>query len=122
MRTAKRENAKRGITGVLFCVDGVFLQVIEGEEENIRQLMRNIESDPRHRDIGYLIDTAVEERGFGQWNMDGFVLKEGTIFNGEVLKDLTESFRVNLVPRSDKLVSYYKFLINHENRLTVSGG
>ncbi len=54
--------------------------------------------------------------------MDGFVLKEGTIFNGEVLKDLTESFRVNLVPRSDKLVSYYKFLINHENRLTVSGG
>lgn len=116
VRVAKAENSKRNITGVLFYVDGKFLQVIEGREEDLRHLMQNIERDPRHRDIEYLIDTEVDKRGFGQWNMDVFPLDDEKIFDHDTLVALTESFQANLVPRSDSLVFYYKTLLRQKSR------
>ena len=108
---AKRENPKRGITGVLFYHEGHFLQVIEGEEQALRELMSNIEADPRHKDVSYLIDTKTESRGFRQWNMDSFDLDSDKKINGGMLAELTESFKKNLMPRSDMLVFYYKALL-----------
>lgn len=111
VQTAKTENAKRSITGVLFYHEGHFLQVIEGAEDTLRSLMRNIEADPRHSDISYLIDTKTESRGFRQWNMDSFDLGKDKSINSGVLTELTESFKKNLLPRSDMLVFYYKALL-----------
>ena len=108
---AKRENPKRGITGVLFYHDGHFLQVIEGEESSLRSLMSNIEADPRHSEVNYLIDTKTESRGFRQWNMDSFDLGSDRKIDRGVLTELTESFKKNLLPRSDMLVFYYKALL-----------
>ena len=68
-KTAKVENALREITGVLFYMEGKFLQVMEGEEDVLRSLMLNIEKDPRHKNIIYLIDTSIENAVFmiGIW-------------------------------------------------------
>ncbi len=37
---AKEENPKHGITGVLFCLNNQFMQVIEGRQEKLDQLMK----------------------------------------------------------------------------------
>tara|TARA_R110002126_G_scaffold13118_7_gene57153 strand:- start:43894 stop:44334 length:441 start_codon:yes stop_codon:yes gene_type:complete len=111
VQVAKIENQKRRITGALFFLDGQFLQVIEGKEADLRQLMFNIENDNRHHNIECLIDTAVQQRGFQQWNMDSFHLNSGQKFSREVIKDLTASFKKNLLPKSDMLVLYYKALL-----------
>ncbi len=108
---AKRENLTRGITGVLFYHKGKFLQVIEGRESDLRQLMDNIEKDVRHESLQVLIDTKVESRGFAQWNMDSFHLDDDHIIEAATLAALTLSFKENLVPRSDMLVMYYKTLL-----------
>ena len=114
VETAKRENAKRHITGVLFYLQGVFLQIIEGEEAELRQLMQNVQGDERHRDIHYLIDTKVKTRGFQKWNMDSFNLETPQKFSPETFRTLTDNFVKNLIPRSDSLVFYYKTLLKHQ--------
>ena len=108
---AKLENAKSEITGVLFYLEGKFLQIIEGEEKLIRQLMTNIEKDSRHTNLEVLIDTAIESRGFYSWNMDTFNLKSPEKFNQAEMRILTENFAKNLLPRSDTLVYFYKSLL-----------
>lgn len=113
-KTAKLENGKRNITGVLFLVNDKFLQVLEGEEAILRDLMRNIEADERHGEITYLIDTEVEKRGFNGWDIDNFHLNNCAVFTFENLKNLTESFQKNLLPRSDALVDYYKILLGQK--------
>lgn len=114
VRVAKRENMKRDITGVLFFVQNKFLQIIEGQEGDLRQLMKNIAADPRHGRMEYLIDTKVESKGFRQWNMDSFRLDAGRTFDTKVLRELTESFKQSLMPRSNTLVFYYQTLLNQQ--------
>ena len=114
VKVAKIENQKRHITGVLFFHDNKFLQIVEGKEGDLRQLMDNIRKDNRHLNVEYLIDTKVEQRGFQEWNMDKFHLDSEQKISRDVLKNLTESFKKNLLPRSDMLVSYYKILTQQQ--------
>lgn len=108
---AQRENPAHQITGVLFFLHNTFLQIIEGPEAELQALMRNIEADARHENVARLIDTPVERRGFQQWNMESFNLNGDRQFNRHTLQDLTESFKKNLLPRSDMLALYYKALL-----------
>ena len=109
---AKVRNKKCGITGVLFFQDGKFLQVIEGEESDLRDLMADLEKDVRHDNIDILVDTAVEMRGFNDWHMDSLALNEGQKFEADMMKSLTKNFEKNLLPRSDTLVYFYKSLLS----------
>ena len=111
VRTSKAENPKHDITGVLFFTRNQFLQVIEGEEAALRQLMRNIEADARHCNVEYLVDTPAERRGFQQWNMDFFKLGPNQRFDAPTMKELSRSFEQHLLPHSHILVPYYKSLL-----------
>ena len=113
---AKAQNPLHAITGVLFFTRGKFLQVIEGPEEALRQLMRNIESDTRHTNVEYVIDTPVQRRGFPQWNMDFFNLDESAPFDAARLRQLTAEFENVLLPRADLLVMYYKKVLEYQQR------
>ena len=62
-------NRAFGITGVLVLVDGVFLQVLEGEEDDVLDLMERIERDPRHHDIHVFVREKTEARAFPSWSM-----------------------------------------------------
>ena len=110
-KVAKVQNALRQITGVLFYTEGKFLQVVEGEEKFLRQLMYNIENDNRHANLTYLIDTPIEKRGFYDWNMDSFNFANGQKFNVDNMQALSKSFSENLLPRSDTLVMFYKKIL-----------
>jgi hypothetical protein len=115
IQTAKRENAKRYITGVLFFENNRFLQIIEGEESHLRQLMKNIENDNRHKNIQILMDTDIEKRGFQSWNMDSFRLKAGKSFDADTLGRLTQSYQKSLQPSTDVLVMFYKSLLAEQS-------
>lgn len=114
-KSAKETNSELDITGVLFFHDGQFLQIIEGEEENLHKLMEKIESDPRHISIEYLIDKPVKERGFSNWRMDSFKLGAGQKFDSEILKNITRCYDSSLLPGGDKLVFFYKALLEEKD-------
>jgi len=109
--TAKRRNAELGITGLLFYHAGKFIQVIEGEELHLRQLMALIEADKRHRNLTYLIDVPVERRGFSDWNMDSFNLTRSATLDVNEMQKINAAYRANLIPRSNTLVDVYQQLL-----------
>ena len=62
-------NRVYGITGVLLFVEGAFLQILEGEKDDVLGLMERIERDPRHRGVKVFYEQEVDERAFASWSM-----------------------------------------------------
>ena len=62
-------NRAHGITGVLVFVDGAFLQILEGEKDDVLALMGRIERDPRHRGIKVFHEEDIDARAFASWSM-----------------------------------------------------
>ncbi len=66
---ARAGNEKRKVTGVLVYVDGVFMQILEGEEAVLRGLMQSIAADARHTDVTVFHQGEVANRTFPDWRM-----------------------------------------------------
>lgn len=65
----KEPNTIHEITGVLFYIDGYFIQCIEGTEANVEQLLSNITHDDRNTGLTVLNDITLPERRFPTWWM-----------------------------------------------------
>lgn len=66
---AQRTNPSRGITGALICREDVYLQLLEGPEEEVRQALERIRRDDRHVEFQVHVEKTVPERMFGKWAM-----------------------------------------------------
>jgi hypothetical protein len=73
---ARKSNAEKGITGLLLFQGNHFLQVLEGEPNQVRKLFQSIAKDPRHRDIALLFEEFVSQRQYPDWSM-GFQSLDG---------------------------------------------
>ena len=64
-------NRQVHVTGLLLhSPDGRFLQILEGEDADVRQLYyQHISSDPRHYQCQVLGEGSCAERSFADWNM-----------------------------------------------------
>jgi hypothetical protein len=69
LRKARINNKLSDVTGLLVFVDGMFLQVLEGEEGRVKGLMKKISADTRHHDIKVIRGSNVERRTFSNWEM-----------------------------------------------------
>lgn len=66
---ARQKNSDVNVTGMLVYHNGSFLQILEGEEEDVLELYDRIEKDPRHDNVRMLLRSEIEERSFGEWQM-----------------------------------------------------
>jgi hypothetical protein len=69
LEKARSKNSSLGVTGMLLFKDGNFMQVLEGEQETVKNLAKTIERDPRHKDFILLIQGTSEQRFFSDWSM-----------------------------------------------------
>lgn len=69
LERARRQNAARAVTGVLFSVDGVFVQILEGERDVVRRLVEHIGRDPRHDGLTVVMERPIAQRVFTSWSM-----------------------------------------------------
>lgn len=51
IRAAHRNNGAQGVTGALVCLDGWFVQVLEGPHAGIEAIFARLRRDPRHAGI-----------------------------------------------------------------------
>lgn len=65
----RRDNAKHGITGILFYSHGNIAQLFEGEPEIADALFERIVRDGRHSHVTKLIDKPIAARSFSEWSM-----------------------------------------------------
>jgi len=112
--SAKRNNQKRNVTGAIFYHQGRFLEFVEGTKRNVRGLIVRIQRDPRHRNMQFLFDEAIETRGFSEWHLDVFQLSSHEPLDANVLKVIGDAYKRNFVTASDMLLEVYRsFLENH---------
>jgi hypothetical protein len=72
LATARRNNTRLGISGMLLYNTGSFLQVLEGPEAAVTGVFANVANDPRHTNVDLVFRDTVESPEFEQWSM-GFV-------------------------------------------------
>lgn len=66
---SRRRNAASGVTGVMLYCDGNFMQYLEGEEAAVVETFARIRANDRHYQINELMNQAILEREFGDWDM-----------------------------------------------------
>lgn len=67
---ARHLNALDGITGLLVFDGTRFLQIVEGAEDAIDDLMGRLRGDPRHNAIEVRDERVVDARSFPDWSME----------------------------------------------------
>lgn len=66
---SRKNNQQRDLTGILLYGEGTFIQVLEGEEETLKQTYKDIEADDRHKNVIKMTEGESEERNFKNWAM-----------------------------------------------------
>lgn len=68
-----RDNNKiKNITGMLIYGDGTFIQVLEGEEQDVEEVYNKLSADNRHKNLIVLAEGEINKRNFPDWTM-GFI-------------------------------------------------
>ena len=66
---ASANNRKANITGLLLFHQGDILQILEGDEKVIRDLLQKIKIDPRHSDFTIMLERTRDHRSYPDWSM-----------------------------------------------------
>lgn len=66
---SRNNNSKLDITGILLYKEGNFLQLLEGDEKEVKKLYDKIEMDVRHGGAIVLTDGFEDVRQFPDWSM-----------------------------------------------------
>jgi class 3 adenylate cyclase len=78
-RQSAKRNLELGVTGFLLYSDGVFFQVIEGDDVVVDDLFQRIRADSRHHDVLCLENRVGDfPREFADWSMEAIDLTEHT--------------------------------------------
>ena len=110
-------NKKNNITGVLLYKDHTFIQVIEGEKNQVETLYEKIKKDHRNKNLVLLTKEEISQRSFPEWNM-GF---EKTSKKEELPDEFIDYFDENynteeMLHASDeamRLIAGFKDYISH---------
>lgn len=96
LHTANNYNNANDITGCLLYNDGIFLQILEGEEETVQKLYEKILKDNRHTNIELLESGHSSKRSFSKW---GMAYKE---INNKQMAEVGEMLHYQLIKNMDK--------------------
>ncbi|HEX9946747.1 MAG TPA: BLUF domain-containing protein [Allosphingosinicella sp.] len=69
-QTARHLNALDGVTGLLLFDGSRFLQIIEGGEAAVDNLVERLRMDSRHSAFEVRDERYVDRRSFGDWSME----------------------------------------------------
>lgn len=105
---ARENNTSLGITGMLLYIGDKFIQVLEGDEDKVRDLFMKIAADNRHQFVKRVLEGHVKERQFSSWTMgyriltpqdleDLKMINRDSEFNVESLLDNKDNFAIQLM-------------------------
>ena len=88
---SRANNRKRNITGALICRSDIFLQLLEGPEQQVKSTYAAIQNDDRHINIYHLLDQNVDNRLFPAWSMKDDPVKTWMWSRAEVSNGIVKS-------------------------------
>ncbi len=67
LQMSRENNTRNGLTGILLYHQGNFIQVLEGEEVDIKDTYLRILNDTRYKNVLKMIERETLERNFPDW-------------------------------------------------------
>ena len=111
LKTIRKNNEIRQVTGILLYLDPFFIQVLEGREAIVNNLFTRIKQDSRHNKVSLIYKKPIEERYFSDWTMGFSKITYENISTMEGFSDFlqrpTAEFFSNSPSKVDELL--YKF-------------
>ncbi|WNM58090.1 BLUF domain-containing protein [Candidatus Nitrospira allomarina] len=113
LKTARENNARLGITGMLLYGNKTFIQILEGEEGVVDELVKTIKRDPRHTNFQIVKKKPIDQHEYADWSM-GFKRVSGEDFEAvKGLKDFEEknfntTFLGSQVSLVDSLMDHFR--------------
>lgn len=86
-------NNEYGVKGLLVYSDGNFFEVLEGEEEKIRELFETIKDDPRHVNIIRIFEKYVDNGLFEEDNIEKGFISQNTQFHKIRIENFKECIK-----------------------------
>jgi hypothetical protein len=80
LKSCKKHNAPRDITGVLLYSQTKFIQYLEGDAKEILALYERIKEDPRHERTVMVSYGPIKERLFPSWQMATRQIDQNNIY------------------------------------------
>ena len=90
LEDSKRHNESKGITGMLIFYKDTFIQMLEGEEEDVVSTYERIKEDDRHDTVLKLFEGYTSKRHFPDWKMALEVVDEGYFREIDAYESLDE--------------------------------
>ncbi|MBP6458927.1 MAG: BLUF domain-containing protein [Crocinitomicaceae bacterium] len=87
LETAQNFNKTYELTGCLIFHNNSFIQLLEGDENEIRNLYTRIINDTRHNNVELLYEKTKTQRNFDNWVMAFINLDENEVFTKKLFKD-----------------------------------
>lgn len=69
LAAARQNNVRNAITGSLICREDLYLQLLEGPEDEVEATYERIARDYRHVEVRKLVHQAAQQRLFSHWAM-----------------------------------------------------
>lgn len=69
LETATTVNRDKNITGCLIYHNNSFVQILEGEEKDVKEIYEGIKKDDRHLNVTLMWENQVSKRFFEDWSM-----------------------------------------------------
>ncbi len=111
LQQCREKNPERGVTGMLLYCNATFLQVLEGEDKVVDELVETIRQDPRHTDLQVLYRKKIEQRQYSDWSMAFKRVSDKDLGQVEGLKYLGEKdFNIDYLMQNSTIV---ESLMNH---------
>ena len=108
-----KRNLAHHITGILLYSDGAFIQVIEGEDENIDFIYPIIEQDDRHTNLIKMVDEPIDENLFETWGMN-FIPSDSTKIKNLEGYIKSTGYLLNNSDESAAMLMIKTFILTHK--------
>lgn len=69
LKKSRSKNETLNITGMLLYLDPFFIQILEGEEATVNEIIKTIQHDSRHNKVKIIYRKPIEQRSFPNWTM-----------------------------------------------------
>ena len=100
---ARVHNEEKGITGQLIYRSGIFLQLLEGNRDDVSLLLGRILLDSkRHENLKILFNQTMKKRVFPNWSMDYKYLDDSAL---DLVNSIVPWQKLTKLPYQNKVVS-----------------
>jgi uncharacterized membrane protein (DUF373 family) len=90
LQQCREYNAESGLTGMLLYCNTSFLQVLEGDEKVVDDLIDKIRNDTRHTNLQMLHRKTIQRREYSEWSMGFKRVSDTELQNVEGLRNFGE--------------------------------